>query len=180
MHQAQAASDPPESFRLLQSALAKRTDELRKWEALGDPVGKSLACGGIANVYLQTTKFDFISSTETTLENARTWYARALAHLEGLHDDEAVNWRAIVKGNVMTLEVFASTRLLHQEVCVRGLVNASHYNGLRGKVEGIFEPYKYKVRLYAVVSRLPEAEGLPEVFINIHERNLVVAASEVL
>ena len=174
MNEAQASSDPQQRFQLLQRALAKRTRELQEWTVLEDMIGQSLACMGIANVHFMTTKSGVGLSVLTVLENARTWYERALAHLEGLHDDEAAKQRAIVRGNVMTLELFACTRLLHKEVRVRELVNASHYNGRTGKVEELIDPYKYKVRLYAVVSRLPEAEGLPEVFLNIHERNLVV------
>jgi hypothetical protein len=169
--QAQATSNPQERFQLLQRALALRTDELGAWEMLGDKVGQSLACNGIGNVHLLTNTLDVRFSVLTnTTEHARASYARALAHLEGLHDEEAVNQRAIVHRNVLQLQLFASTRLLHKKVRVHGLENATHYNGRRGKVEGLISPCKYKVRLYAVVG----SSAAPEVTISIHESNLVV------
>ena len=84
MNQAQASSDPQQRFQLLQRALAKRTRELQEWTVLEDMIGQSLACMGIANVHFLTCKLDVrfeMISTLATLENARTWYTRALARL---------------------------------------------------------------------------------------------------
>jgi hypothetical protein len=102
-----------------------------------------------------------------SLEQARTWYLRAEAHLEGLDDEGAVTQRNTVRANALQLDLFAATRLLHKSVRVRGLVNASHFNGRVGQVEGLHSPSKYEVRL------VPWG-GAPEVTVAIHERNLVV------
>jgi hypothetical protein len=75
-----------------------------------------------------------------------------------------------VRANALQLELFEATRLLHKEVRVRGLVNASHYNGRLGTARGLHSPSKYEVLLHAVVGH----GAAPEVIVHIHERNLVV------
>ncbi len=79
---AQAQGDNGQRFQLLQRALELRQRELEAWTALGDKVGQSLACMGIGNVHFLTNQLDCLQLTNT-LEQARTWYARAAAHVEG-------------------------------------------------------------------------------------------------
>lgn len=160
------AAPVAQRFLLLHSALELRTRELEAWASLGDKVGQSLACMGIANVHFLTDRLD-VMRLGNSLEQARTWYLRAEAHLEGLDDEGAVTQRNTVRGNALQLDLFAATRLLHKSVRVRGLVNASHLNGRVGQVEGLHSPSKYEVRL------VPWG-GAPEVTVAIHERNLVV------
>jgi hypothetical protein len=163
---AQAATADGERFQLLQRALELRQRELEAWTALGDRVGQSLACMGIANVHFLTHQLDALQLTNT-LEQARTWYARSETHLEGEDSPGAVTQRETVRGNALQLELFAATRLLHKAVRVRGLVNATHLNGRLGTCERLHSPSKYEVLLVA-------SGEAPEVTVAIHERNLVV------
>ncbi len=48
------AAPAGQRFLLLQRALELRTRELEAWTALGDKVGLSLACQGIANVHFKS------------------------------------------------------------------------------------------------------------------------------
>jgi hypothetical protein len=102
-----------------------------------------------------------------SLEQAKMWYARAEAHLEGVDDEVADRQLQMVRANGLQLDLFAATRLLHKTVRVRGLVNATHLNGRVGRAEAVHSLAKYAVRL------VPWG-GAPEVTVAIHERNLVV------
>lgn len=101
-----------------------------------------------------------------TLEQARTWYVRADAFLEGEDSPAAVNQRQTVRTNGLQLELFDDTGLLHKEVRVRGLVNTAHYNGRLGEVLNVHEPARYKVRLHATWDFEPAVDLL------VHERHL--------
>jgi hypothetical protein len=163
------AAPPGERFQLLQRSLELRQRELEAWTALGDEVGQSLACMGIGNVHFLTVQLNTLALTNT-LEQARTWYARSEAHARtaaGRGVADAARQLQTVRGNALQLELFAATRLLHKQVRVRGLVNATHLNGRVGKCERLHSEAKYEVRLVA-------SGEAPEVTVAIHERNLVV------
>ena len=69
---------------------------------------------GIGNIYFMRHQFDPLDLTNT-LQDARTWYARADAFLEGEDDEGAVTQRQTVRKNGLQLELFVATRLLHKE-----------------------------------------------------------------
>ena len=160
------AAPVAQRFLLLRRAMELRMRELEAWASLGDKVGQSLACMGIANVYFLTDRLD-VMRLGNSLEQARTWYLRAEAHLEGLDDEGAVTQRNTVRANALQLDLFAATRLLHKTVRVRGLVNAAHLNGRVGRAEAVHSACRYAVSLVP-------GGGDPEVTVAIHERNLVV------
>jgi hypothetical protein len=99
------------------------------------------------------------------IQQARNWYARADALLEGDDSPAAVTQRQTVRANGLQLELYATTRFLHKEVRVHGLANATHYNGRMGQVVRVHEPAQYEVRLHAVGVAL-------EVTLLVHERHL--------
>ncbi len=165
------AAPPAERARLLARALELREQELDAWTAFctpempdGDQVGQSLACMGIANVHFMSHQLDLLDTTNS-LEQARSWYARADAYLEGQDSSEAVIQRETVRANSLQLELFAATRLLHKVVRVRGLTRAINYNGRLGQVVSVVDPAKYEVRL-------PSVGAAPEATLLVHERHL--------
>jgi hypothetical protein len=130
----------------------------------GDKVGMSLAANGIANVHMLSVQLDPLDLTNS-IKHTRSWFARADAFLQGQDSPEAVQQRQTVRENCLRLELFAATRLLHQPVRVRGLLNARHYNGRLGTAVRVHEPARYEVCLHAV-------GAAQEVTLLIHERNL--------
>ena len=161
-----------ERFMLLERAMDLRKRELDAWTAFGDKIGQSMAAMGIANVHMLTQQLfqqtlQLQQQQSNSIEQARTWYARADAFLEGLDDEAAVHQRVLVRQNWQQVEVLGMSRFVDKQVRVTGLVNAVHLNGRHGVIVGVHEPARYKVRLHAV-----DAE--PEVTKIMHERHLVI------
>ncbi len=157
---------------LLERVMDLRKREFEAWTALGDKIGQSMAAMGIANVHIMTQQLmqqtqQLQQQQSNSIEQARTWYARADAILEGLDDEAAVHQRMLVRQNGLQLELCSMSRFVDKQVRVTGLVNAVHLNGRHGVIVGVHEPARYKVRLHAV-----DAE--PEVTKIMHERHLVI------
>jgi hypothetical protein len=128
---AAATAPPGERFMLLEKAMDLRKRELDAWTAFGDKIGQSMAAMGIANVHMLTQQLfqqtlQLQQQESNSIEQARTWYARADAFLEGLDDEAAVQQRVLVRQNGLQLELLGMSRFVDKPVRVAGLVNAVH------------------------------------------------------
>jgi len=172
--EAARAAPPAERAMLLLRALDLRQVEFEAWKAFctpempdGDKIGQSQAAMGIGNICLMSYQLAPLDHANA-LGEARDWYARADALLEGDESPAAFAQRQLVRKNGLALEIFAATRLLHKKVCVQGLVNKQHYNGRRGFVLNVEKPALYQVKLHAT------KENNVEVHLLVHEKNLVL------
>jgi hypothetical protein len=158
---------PPEDrARLLARAYDLRSSELDAWNRLPDKdaVGISIAENGLGNICLLRYQLDPSDPSNTT-QDARTWYARAVAVLDGLTDEEANKQRALVQENRARLLLFEGTHLLHKTVRVHGLERATQFNGRIGYVQRRHAPGKYEVKLQ------PTADA-PACELIVKQRNL--------
>jgi hypothetical protein len=143
------AAPMEERAELLDLALHLRTTELDAWNRLGDKVGISMAQMGIGNVCFFRHQMNPLD-TSNTIENVRTWYARAEATLDGLEAEDANKQRDTVRINWVNLERYEANSLLHKTVRVHGLLLATHHNGRTGFVQSVHSRGRYIVRLHAV------------------------------
>ena len=152
---AQAAGDDAARLQLFDRAVDLREREFQAWFVLGDKVGQALAASGVANALFLSVQLivsnTLIASQSAKIQQARTWYARALELLLDEHGEEAHYVRQIAIGNNIQLGLYAGTRLAHKQVRIRGLINQPLYNWRVGKVLGPvdLETPKHKVRLEA-------------------------------